>query len=88
MTKTQQVIEQLNDAQKRAIKYICAAPGTRGTKARVEAPKRNGWYQTDAKCRKDTAQVLCSLGLVKIDELSGHAIVKPTALGNRVATAL
>lgn len=81
MTKTQQAIEQLNKVQKKAIKWIVKG-------AAVPVDKRKGWFYTDARCRKDTSQVLCVNGLVQIDVLDSSFIVKPTALGTRVAKAL
>jgi hypothetical protein len=81
MTKTEQALEQLNKVQKKAIKWLVNG-------AAVPVDKRKGWFHTDARCRKDTAQVLCVNGLVQIDMLDSNFIVKPTALGTRVAKAL
>lgn len=87
MTKTQQAIEALNKTQKAAIKFVGTDRSPRKKPQRIDAG-RKGWFRTGAACRKDTAQVLCNLGLVQIDQLDGHCIVKPTALGKRVAGAL
>ncbi len=81
MTKTQQAIEQLNLAQRKAIKYLVEG-------APLTVAKRKGWFHTDARCRKDTAQVLCVRGLVQIDTVDSCFVVKPTGMGKRVAKAL
>ena len=81
MSKTTDAIEELNPAQKKAIKNLC--------NSKLEAvEKRRGWFYTGAKCRKDTSQVLCVNGLVEMDDIGGHAVVKPTAMGRRVGKAL
>jgi hypothetical protein len=81
MTKTQEAIEKLNTAQRKAIKYLVMGKPT-------AVAKRKGWFYTDAKCRKDTSQVLCVNGLVQIDVWGERFVVKPTGMGKRVAKAL
>lgn len=81
MTKTQEAIEKLNPTQKKAIKYL-----VRGKPTPVNG--RKGWFYSNAKCRKDSAQRLCVVGLVQIDVWGERFIMKPTGMGKRVAKAL
>jgi hypothetical protein len=79
MSKTTDAIEQLNDAQKKAIKNLCNGKLESCTKA---------WFFTGAKCRKDTSEVLSEHGLVETGFVDNRPVVKATGMGRRVGKAL
>lgn len=80
MGKTQDAINDMNEAQKAAMKALC--------NDEMEPAERSGWFYPGRRVR--TTGPLLELGLVENDwhEKTGKTMVKPTALGRRVGKAL